>query len=108
MKQVIINAEPTSVPLVLERTAAIIIDMQRDFLEPGGFGETLGNDVSLLRSAIAPCKPLLEGLRAVGHVRHARLPARLRLLADARALHRQRPVLWVAAESVAQQLHDDL
>ncbi len=43
-----IHAEPEAVTLDLSRTALIIIDMQRDFLEPGGFGETLGNDVSLL------------------------------------------------------------
>ena len=43
-----IHAEPEAVALDLSRTALIIIDMQRDFLEPGGFGETLGNDVSLL------------------------------------------------------------
>jgi len=78
MKEVTINAEPTPVPVALERTAAVIIDMQRDFLEPGGFGETLGNDVSLLRSAIPPCKALLEGLRARGvfiiHTREGHRP----------------------------------
>ena len=78
MKEVIIDAEPTAIPVTLERTAAIIIDMQRDFLEPGGFGETLGNDVSLLRTAIPPCKSLLEGLRARGvfiiHTREGHRP----------------------------------
>jgi biuret amidohydrolase len=44
--------------------ALIIIDMQRDFLEPGGFGEMLGNDVSHLRSAIAPIRRVLGIARA--------------------------------------------
>src|SRR5262249_22001138 len=46
-----------------ERTALVIIDMQRDFLEPGGFGETLGNDVSRLQRAVGPCKALLAEWR---------------------------------------------
>ena len=61
-----IKAEPEAVPLDLTRTALIIIDMQRDFLEPGGFGETLGNDVSLLGRAVAPCKAVLDAARAAG------------------------------------------
>ena len=78
MKEITINAEPGPIAIALERTAAVIIDMQRDFLEPGGFGETLGNDVSLLRTAIPPCKALLEGLRARGvfiiHTREGHRP----------------------------------
>jgi nicotinamidase-related amidase len=73
-----IQAEPEAVPLDLTRTALIIIDMQRDFLEPGGFGETLGNDVSLLGRAVAPCKAVLEAARAAGmlviHTREGHLP----------------------------------
>jgi nicotinamidase-related amidase len=46
------------------RTALVVIDMQRDFIEPGGFGASLGNDVSLLAAAIAPCAKLLELWRA--------------------------------------------
>jgi nicotinamidase-related amidase len=60
---VAIDAEPAQVSIALDTTALLIIDMQRDFLEPGGFGETLGNDVSLLSAAIGPCKRLLEGAR---------------------------------------------
>jgi nicotinamidase-related amidase len=58
-----IDAEPAPLAVNPERTAAVMIDMQRDFVEPGGFGESLGNDVSLLRAAIAPCQALLDGLR---------------------------------------------
>lgn len=46
------EAEPYSLAFKPYSTALMIIDMQRDFLEPGGFGELLGNDVSLLRSTI--------------------------------------------------------
>jgi nicotinamidase-related amidase len=44
-------------------TALVIIDMQRDFLEPGGFGELLGNDVSRLRPAIEPTRKVLNAFR---------------------------------------------
>ena len=40
--------------------------MQRDFVEPGGFGETLGNDVSLLQSVVAPLRRVLDAARAAG------------------------------------------
>ena len=78
MKRLSIDAKPSSFSAELERSAAVIIDMQRDFLEPGGFGESLGNDVSLLRSAIGPCKKLLAALREVGmlviHTREGHRP----------------------------------
>src|ERR1700704_4490786 len=60
----LIAAEPEPIAVELARTALIIIDMQRDFLEPGGFGETLGNDVSRLQSAVGPCREVLAAARA--------------------------------------------
>lgn len=73
-----IEAEPAAIEIDLDRTALVIIDMQRDFLLPGGFGETLGNDVSLLSSAIGPCGALLEMARARGmlvvHTREGHRP----------------------------------
>ncbi|MGE0416490.1 MAG: cysteine hydrolase family protein [Acetobacteraceae bacterium] len=73
-----IDAEPYPFPLELQRAALLIIDMQRDFLEPGGFGEALGNDVSLLRRAIAPNIRLLEAWRLAGglviHTREGHRP----------------------------------
>src|SRR5262245_9562397 len=46
-------AEPEAITLTMARTALLLIDMQRDFIEPGGFGATLGNDVSQLARTIA-------------------------------------------------------
>ena len=68
-----IEAEPYPFDFVPAETALIIIDMQRDFLEPGGFGEMLGNDVSQLRRTIEPNRKLLTAWRAAGlQVLHTR------------------------------------
>lgn len=66
MSFVTVECDPEPLEVDTAKCAAIVIDMQRDFLEPGGFGESLGNDVSLLRTAIEPCKSLLSKLRARG------------------------------------------
>jgi nicotinamidase-related amidase len=73
-----VDAEPYSFDLDPAHAALLIIDMQRDFLEPGGFGEMLGNDVSQLRRAIEPNRRLLEAWRAadllVIHTREGHRP----------------------------------
>jgi nicotinamidase-related amidase len=61
-----VDAEPYAFEFIPAQTALLIIDMQRDFLEPGGFGEMLGNDVSQLRRTIEPNKVLLAAWRAAG------------------------------------------
>src|SRR5439155_27256288 len=61
-----------------ESTALLMIDFQRDFVEPGGFGEQLGNDVSLLRAAIPPARRVLDAARGAGmlviHTREGHRP----------------------------------
>ncbi len=78
MPLVTIEAEPLPIAVDLAKTALIIIDMQRDFLEPGGFGETLGNDVSRLAAAVEPCRAVLEAARRRGllviHTREGHRP----------------------------------
>ena len=70
-----IAATPFPYPFAPGKTALVIIDMQRDFVEPGGFGASLGNDVSLLHTAIGPIATLLAAWRARGwpvvHTREA-------------------------------------
>ncbi|WP_416896441.1 MAG: cysteine hydrolase family protein [Minwuia sp.] len=78
MPRLQIDADPAPIDIDPARTALIIIDMQRDFLEPGGFGETLGNDVSLLGAAIEPCRKVLDAARDTGllviHTREGHRP----------------------------------
>ncbi|MEJ1161634.1 cysteine hydrolase family protein [Prosthecomicrobium sp. N25] len=62
----VVPAEPFPYELPPGRTALVVIDMQRDFVEPGGFGETLGNDVSLLAAIVPTVRALLDLFRAKG------------------------------------------
>ncbi len=71
-------ATPFPYPFDLTSTALVIIDMQRDFIEPGGFGASLGNDVSLLAAIVPACQRVLAAWRAAGglvvHTREAHRP----------------------------------
>jgi biuret amidohydrolase len=73
-----IEAEPAPLGIQLDRAALVIIDMQRDFLEPGGFGAALGNDVSRLKAAVVPCRDVLAAFRRHGvlviHTREGHRP----------------------------------
>jgi len=73
-----IEAKPFAVEGNTASTALLLIDMQRDFLLPGGFGESLGNDVSQLAPVIDGCRSLLSLGRALGltimHTREGHLP----------------------------------
>src|SRR6478736_6435037 len=76
--KITLEAEPAPIAIDIARAALIIIDMQRDFLEPGGFGEALGNDVSRLAAAVAPCRKVLDAARSAGmlviHTREGHRP----------------------------------
>jgi nicotinamidase-related amidase len=61
-----ISAEPHDYPFDPATLALVIIDMQRDFIEPGGFGAALGNDVSRLEPAVQPIARLLAAFREAG------------------------------------------
>jgi len=73
-----VAAEPYEFQFDPDRSALLIIDMQRDFLEPGGFGEMLGNDVAQLRRTIEPNRALLKAWRDRGlsviHTREGHRP----------------------------------
>lgn len=72
------QAQPFPYDFDLQKTALVLIDMQRDFIEPGGFGETLGNDVSLLEAIVPATKVVLDTWREAGglviHTREAHQP----------------------------------
>jgi nicotinamidase-related amidase len=73
-----VDAEPYAFGFTPATCALLVIDMQRDFLEPGGFGESLGNDVAQLRRAIAPVQRLLAAWRTAAltvlHTREGHRP----------------------------------
>ena len=72
------GAEPYEFEFDPTSTALLIIDMQRDFVLPGGFGEALGNDVTPLQATIQPIRRVLEAARKLGmsiiHTREGHRP----------------------------------
>jgi len=73
-----VPAQPYEFAFAVPTTALVVIDMQRDFLEPGGFGALLGNDVSLLARVVEPLERVLAAARAAGmtviHTREGHRP----------------------------------
>jgi len=73
-----IPADPFAFPFERGNLGLIIIDMQRDFVEPGGFGASLGNDVSRLGAIVPTVARLLAGFRRAGlpviHTRECHKP----------------------------------
>jgi nicotinamidase-related amidase len=73
-----VDAEPYEFTFEPARAALLVIDMQRDFVDPGGFGELLGNDVTPLRRAVAPTRRVLDAFRRAGltvvHTREGHRP----------------------------------
>jgi nicotinamidase-related amidase len=61
-----IKAEPFAFPMRRDEMALVVIDMQRDFAEPGGFGASLGNDVGRISRIVPDVKRLIQGFRNAG------------------------------------------
>ena len=73
-----VPARPYPYPLDPAHTALVVIDMQRDFIERGGFGDSPGNDVSRLEAIVPTTAALIGLIREKGwtiiHTREAHLP----------------------------------
>src|SRR5438105_9338578 len=78
MPELTVDAQPGAFRFVPRRTALVVIDMQRDFVEPGGFGAALGNDVSKLRPIIPAVATTIAAFRRHGlpviHTREGHRP----------------------------------
>lgn len=77
-KKIVVKSEPYDFEFEPQATALMVIDMQNDFVNSGGFGKLLGNDISLLRRAIGPIKNILSAVRGteikVIHTREGHRP----------------------------------
>jgi nicotinamidase-related amidase len=78
MPPIIVRAEPYDYSLPPGGTALVVIDMQRDFIEAGGFGHALGNDVSRLEAVVPTVAALIALFRRKGwpiiHTRESHKP----------------------------------
>jgi biuret amidohydrolase len=78
MTTVSVPARPYDFAFDPSHAALVVIDMQRDFIEPGGFGDTLGNDVSRLKAIVPTVAALIGLFRAhslpIIHTREAHRP----------------------------------
>jgi biuret amidohydrolase len=74
----LVSARPYDYALDLGHVALVVIDMQRDFIEPGGFGDSLGNDVARLRAIVPTVAALISLFRRhrlpIVHTREAHRP----------------------------------
>src|SRR5256714_15576869 len=72
------DAKPYPLQFPIRNTALLVIDMQRDFLAAGGFGEIQGGDLRMVQESIPPTKALLEACRNAGiqvfHTREGQVP----------------------------------
>jgi len=72
------DAKPYPFQFPLRNTALLVIDMQRDFVSSGGFGEIQGGNLRMVQESIAPTKALLEACRNAGlqifHTREGQVP----------------------------------
>ncbi len=70
-----VDAQPYPYSFEPASTALIVIDMQRDFIEPGGFGDTLGNNIALVAAIVPTVRKLMDACRRYGvrviHTREA-------------------------------------
>ena len=97
---VTIDAQPFAFTFDPKTTALIVIDMQRDFAEPGGFGASLGNDVNRITAIVPTVAKLIAGFRKAGlpviHTMECHQPD----LSDLPVAKRNRgnPALWIGDE----------
>jgi nicotinamidase-related amidase len=63
-----LDADPSPAIFAPQTSALLVIDMQKDFLYPDGYGAFLGNDVTLLQRVVAPIQAVLARARSLGMV----------------------------------------